>query len=218
MLRLLARSALGSDITSYTTLSSGPRRPGDLDGPEEYHVVLIDNGRTKMLSGPFREMLRCIRCGACMNHCPVYMSVGGHAYGSVYPGPMGSVLTPIISGHEAAGDLPHACTLNGRCQEVCPVRIPLPDLLRRHRHEQWEANFISSNVRWGVSAWAWLAQRPRLYRVTTHAAMRLLGWAARARGKGSFQWLPLAGSWTTGRDMPAPQGQTFMAQWRGRQR
>ena len=215
MLRLLARSALGSEITSYTTLSTGPKRPGDLDGPEAYHVVLIDNGRTNMLSGHFREMLRCIRCGACMNHCPVYMSVGGHAYGSVYPGPMGAVLTPMISGHEAAGELPHACTLNGRCQSVCPVKIPLPDLLRRLRHEQWEQKLVSGTVRFGISAWAWVAQRPRLYRTTTSIAMRMLGWLG--RGKGAFRWLPLASGWTDGRDMPAPQGPTFSELWARRQ-
>lgn len=211
MLRLLARSALGSEITSYTTLSTGPRRPGEIDGPEEYHVVLIDNGRTKMLAGEFREMLRCIRCGACMNHCPVYMSVGGHAYGSVYPGPMGSVLTPMISGHEAAGELPHACTLNGRCQTVCPVKIPLPALLRRLRHEQWEQKLVTGKSRWGITAWAAIAQRPWLYRFLTGSAMRVLGLAGRRSG--AFRWLPLAGGWTAGRDMPAPQGPTFSALW-----
>ncbi len=211
MLRLLARSALGSEITSYTTLSTGPRRPGDLDGPEQYHVVLIDNGRSNMLAGAFREMLRCIRCGACMNHCPVYMSIGGHAYGSVYPGPMGAVLTPMIAGHEAAGELPHACTLNGRCQSVCPVKIPLPDLLRRLRHEQWEQKLVSGTTRWGIAAWAWFAQRPRLYRVATRLAMGVLGRLGRHRG--SFRWLPLGSGWTDGRDMPAPQGPTFSDQW-----
>ncbi len=110
-LRLLARSATGQETETYTTLSTGPRRRDDLDGPEEYHVVLVDNGRSKMLGGPFREMLRCIRCGACLNHCPVYTSIGGHAYGWVYPGPMGSVLTPLINGIDKAYDLPNACTL-----------------------------------------------------------------------------------------------------------
>ncbi len=97
-LRLLARSATGQETETYTTVSTGPRRADDLDGPQEYHVVLVDNGRSKMLGGPFREMLRCIRCGACLNHCPVYTAIGGHAYGWVYPGPMGSVLTPLING------------------------------------------------------------------------------------------------------------------------
>ncbi|MCC7250799.1 LutB/LldF family L-lactate oxidation iron-sulfur protein [Hyphomicrobium sp.] len=216
LLRLLARSALGLETTSYTTLSTGPRRPGDLDGPEQYHVVLVDNGRTKMLAGAFRPMLRCIRCGACMNHCPVYLSVGGHAYGSVYPGPMGSVLTPMIAGHEKAKELPHACTLNGRCQQVCPVKIPLPDLLRRLRHDQWEEGFIKGKARWGISLWSWLAARPALYRILTRLGITVLGIAGRSRG--SFTRLPLAGGWTTGRDMPAPQGTTFHAAWAKRKK
>jgi len=216
MLRLLVRSALGSDITSYTTLTTGPRRPGDRDGPQEFHVVLVDNGRSSMLSGPFREMLRCIRCGACMNHCPVYMAVGGHAYGSVYPGPMGAVLTPMIVGHEAAGELPHACTLNGRCQQVCPVKIPLPDLLRRLRHQQWEKQHVSALTRWGLGGWTFLATKPRLYHVVTSLAVRLLGYAGKRRG--AFRWLPLASGWTQGRDMPAPPGDTFTNLWARRQR
>ncbi len=216
LLRLLARSALGMEITSYTTFSSGPRRPGDLDGPEEYHVILVDNGRTNMLAGPYRPMLRCIRCGACMNHCPVYLSVGGHAYDSVYPGPMGAVLTPMIAGHEKAEELPHACTLNGRCQQVCPVNIPLPDMLRRLRHDQWEAGFISAKVRWGIGLWAWLATRPALYHAVTRIGMAVMGLVGRSRGRLSY--LPLAGGWTSGRDMPAPQGTTFHAAWARRKR
>ena len=216
LLRLLARSALGMDITSYTSFITGPKRPGDIDGPEAFHVVLIDNGRTKMLSGAYRSMLRCIRCGACMNHCPVYMSVGGHSYGWVYPGPMGAVLTPMIDGHETAKDLPHACTLNGKCQQVCPVKIPLPDLLRRLRHAQWEAHFISKTARFGISTWALLAKRPRLYHAMTSLIMPVL--ARCGRGKGAFKWLPLASGWTASRDLPSPEGRTFQAQWKRRQR
>ncbi|WP_072390849.1 LutB/LldF family L-lactate oxidation iron-sulfur protein [Hyphomicrobium sp. CS1GBMeth3] len=211
LLRLLARSALGMEITSYTTLSTGPRRPGDKDGPDEYHVVLVDNGRTKMLAGAFRPMLRCIRCGACMNHCPVYLAVGGHAYGWVYPGPMGAVLTPMIAGHDKASELPHACTLNGRCQQVCPVKIPLPDLLRRLRHDQWEAGLIKSKVRWGIGLWAWFAARPTLYRMSTRLIIAMLGLMGQSSGR--FKRLPLASGWTAGRDMPAPQGTTFHTAW-----
>ena len=126
LLRLLARSATGQDFSVYTTFSTGARRPGDLDGPEEYHVVLVDNGRSAMLGTEFQDMLRCIRCAACMNHCPVYGAVGGHAYGWVYPGPMGSVLTPALIGVDQAGHLPNASTFCGKCESVCPVKIPLP--------------------------------------------------------------------------------------------
>ena len=127
ILRVLARSATGQDMSVYTTLSTGPRRPGDPDGPEQYHVILLDNGRSAMLGTEFQDMLRCIRCGACMNHCPVYHAVGGHAYGWVYPGPMGAVLTPSLIGVDKAGHLPNASTFCGRCESVCPMRIPVAE-------------------------------------------------------------------------------------------
>jgi len=214
LMRLLVRSALGMDFSTYMTFASGKKLAGDVDGPEEYHVVLIDNGRTKMLGGPFQPMLRCIRCGACMNHCPVYMSVGGHAYNWVYGGPMGSVLTPIIAGLEKGHELPNACTLNGRCQQVCPVKIPLPDMLRRLRQEEWDKGFVAPRARLGLSAWAWVARRPALYRLAARvgaSAMRVMGGRT-----GRLTWLPLAGGWTGGRDMPAPQGRTFHDLWKAR--
>jgi len=211
LLRLLTRSALGMEATSYTTYSIGPRRDGDIEGPEEYHVVLVDNGRSDMLAGPYRPMLRCIRCAACLNHCPVYLAVGGHAYDAVYPGPMGAVLMPMIGGHEKAEELPHACTLNGRCEQVCPVKIPLPDLLRRLRHDQWEAGFIRGTARWGIAAWSWLATRPALYHRLARVVAAAGGYLGRSRGR--FRYLPLASGWTEGRDMPAPQGTTFQAAW-----
>jgi len=213
-LRLLARSATGQETETYTTISTGPRRPGDLDGPGEYHVVLVDNGRSQMLGGQFRDMLRCIRCGACMNHCPVYGAVGGHAYGWVYPGPMGSVLTPLFTGLDVAYDLPNACTLNGRCQSVCPVKIPLPDLLRELRHRQYEEKITPAYQRLALSTWAFLAKRPRFYHAVMRIPIGVLGWLGRGRGR--FGSLPLASAWTKCREMPAPQGKTFQQAWRER--
>jgi L-lactate dehydrogenase complex protein LldF len=212
LLRLLGRSATGQEMSSYTTVSTGPRRDGDLDGPEQYHVILVDNGRSRMLGSEFREMLRCIRCGACLNHCPVYGSVGGHSYGWVYPGPMGSVLTPLIVGLDKARHLPNACTLNGRCQEVCPMSIPLPKMLRRLRMREFESRLTPARLRFAIRGWAWLATRPRLYRWVTGAAARVLGLLGRRRGR--FHWLPFAGGWTSVRDLPAPSGETFHAAWR----
>jgi L-lactate dehydrogenase complex protein LldF len=209
-LRLLARSATGQETETYTTFSTGPRRADDLDGPEEYHVVLVDNGRSKMLAGRFREMLRCIRCGACMNHCPVYGSIGGHAYGWVYPGPMGSVLTPLIKGLDNAYDLPNACTLNGRCASVCPVKIPLPDLLRELRHMQHKQELSPPMQRRALKLWRFAATRPRLYHFGERIAARLLSAIAR---KGSIRRLPLASGWTDARDLPAPSGRTFLELW-----
>jgi L-lactate dehydrogenase complex protein LldF len=210
-LRLLARSATGQETETYTTLSTGPRRAGDLDGPDEYHVVLVDNGRSRMLAGPYREMLRCIRCGACLNHCPVYGAIGGHAYGWVYPGPMGSVLTPLIKGLDAAYDLPNACTLNGRCASVCPVKIPLPDLLRKLRHQQFEQAITPRRQRAALALWRHAATRPRLYHALERVAARLL---ARLGGRsGRIRRLPGASGWTAGRDLPAPSGRTFLERW-----
>ena len=215
LLRLLGRSATGQELTSYTTLFTGPRRDGDGAGPEHFHVVLLDNGRSEMLGGELRDMLRCIRCGACLNHCPVYSAVGGHAYGWVYPGPMGSVLTPQFIGLEQAGDLPNASTLCGRCEEVCPMSIPLPELLRRQRVRQHRAKLGHKRARWALALWAALARRPRLYQALTRPAAWLL--ARLAGRKGRLRRLPLLGGWTSMRDLPAPQGRTFQQQWQARQ-
>ena len=211
LLRVLARSATGQDLSVYTTFSTGPKRAGDPDGPEEYHVVLMDNGRSSMIGTEFQEMLRCIRCGACMNHCPVYHSVGGHAYGSVYPGPIGAVLTPALAGIEAAHHLPNASSFCGRCEEVCPVRIPLPKLMRHWREEEFARHLQPAAMRSGLGTWAWFAKRPKLYRAATRAAMGSLKLLSRGRGK--FAKLPLAQGWTRHRDMPAPQGKTFQQLW-----
>jgi L-lactate dehydrogenase complex protein LldF len=212
-LRLLARSATGQETETYTTISTGPRRADDLDGPEEYHVVLVDNGRSKMLAGRFKDMLRCIRCGACMNHCPVYGAVGGHAYGWVYPGPMGSVLTPLIKGLDNAYDLPNACTLNGRCASVCPVKIPLPDLLRELRHMQHQQDITPVMQKRALKLWRYVATRPKLYHALEQIGARVLSGIAR---KGRIRSLPLAGAWTAARDLPAPAGRTFMELWQGK--
>ena len=201
-------------MSVYTTLSTGPRRPGDPDGPEEYHVVLLDNGRSAMLGGPFAEMLRCIRCGACMNHCPVYHAVGGHAYGWVYPGPMGAVLTPLLIGVAEGGQLPNASTFCGRCEAVCPMRIPLPKLMRHWREREFERRLTPPLARAGLRLWAFFAKRPALYRLAVEPAMRALGLIGRRRGR--FAWLPFAGGWTRWRDLAAPQGATFQSRWRAK--
>ncbi len=212
LLRLLARSATGQDFSVYTTFSTGPRRPGDLDGPEQYHVVLLDNGRSAMLGTEFQDMLRCIRCSACMNHCPVFGVVGGHAYGWVYPGPMGAVLTPALIGVDKAGHLPNASTFCGRCESVCPMKIPLPGMMRHWREREFERHLGPPFVRRNLALWAWLVRRPGIYRLATRAAALALGLAGRRHGR--FRRLPLAGGWTAGRDLPAPEGETFFSRYR----
>jgi L-lactate dehydrogenase complex protein LldF len=216
ILRVLARSATGQDFSNYTTLSTGPKRPGDPDGPEEYHVVILDNGRSNVLGTEFQDMLRCIRCGACLNHCPVYQAVGGHAYGWVYPGPIGAVVTPALTGIENAKHLPNASTFCGRCEEVCPMRIPLPRLMRHWREKEFEKHLTPGGIRSGLKVWAWFAKRPRLYQFGTRLAARLLN--NLGRDKGRLSRVPLASGWTAYRDFPAPQGKTFQQMWKERQR
>ncbi len=211
VLRVLARSATGQEVSVYTSFCTGPRRPGDLDGPEEYHVVLLDNGRSKLLGTEFHDMLRCIRCGACLNHCPVYRAVGGHAYGWVYSGPMGAVLIPALIGLEEAAHLPNASTLCGRCEDVCPMRIPLPRMLRAWRERQNDAKQTSWRARAGLSAWTFFAARPWLYRPLAALAIRAFG--NLAGGKGRLRRVPFLGGWTAARDLPAPEGETFMTLW-----
>ncbi|MGH6989106.1 MAG: LutB/LldF family L-lactate oxidation iron-sulfur protein [Stellaceae bacterium] len=215
LLRLLARSASGQEFSTYTTVSSGPRRAEDTDGPAQYHVVLLDNGRSAMLGTEFQDMLRCIRCGACFNHCPVYGSIGGHAYGWVYGGPMGSVLTPQLIGLKEAGNLPNASTFCGRCEAVCPMKIPLPKMMRHWREREFERHLQPTRYRAGLKFWAFLVRRPTLYHIATDIAANLLGLMGRSRGR--FRALPLAQGWTKSRDMPAPEGKTFLALWRERQ-
>ncbi len=215
MLRLLVRSATGQPITSYTSFYSGPRRVEDSDGPVETHLVLLDNRRTDILASSYREMLQCIRCGACLNHCPIYIGVGGHSYGSVYQGPMGSVLTPLLTSLEDSAALPNACTTCGRCEEVCPAVIPLPDLLRELRHEETTRKLSSGRWRLGIRVHGALARHPWLYR-------RLTGWLIPVlyrlgRSAGALKTLPLAAGWTQYRDFPAPQESTFMQQYSKRQ-
>ncbi len=216
LLRLLARSATGQDFSVYTTFSTGVRRPGDLDGPDEYHVVLIDNGRSAMIGTEFQEMLRCIRCAACMNHCPVYGAVGGHAYGWVYPGPMGSVLTPGLLGVDKAGHLPNASTFCGKCESVCPVKIPLPKLMRHWREREFERHLSPTAYRTNLGLWAFFARRPSLYRLATRIGAKALALLGRKRGR--LASLPFAAGWTEGRDLPTPEGDTFFARYARAQR
>jgi L-lactate dehydrogenase complex protein LldF len=207
ILRLLARSATGQEITTYTTFATGPRRDRDPDGPGAYHVVLLDNGRSEMLGNEFADMLRCIRCGACLNHCPVYGAIGGHAYGSVYPGPMGAVLTPQLQGIDHARDLPHATSFCGRCEAVCPMDIPLPDMMRSWRERDFARGNPPFSERLVLKIWAFAAKRPRIYHALAGAIARFL--ARRARARGALSRLPLAKAWTGTRDLPSPQGRTF---------
>jgi len=215
LLRLLARHGTGQSVTNYISVTTGVAQPGEA-GPAHFHIILLDGGRTKLIGSELQAMLRCIRCGACMNHCPVYQNIGGHAYGWVYPGPMGAILTPSYVGLENALDLPHAATLCNQCGVVCPVKIPLPDLLRKLREKQFERGLRPWLERAGLALWGWLAQHPALYALATAIGARVL---RRMGGRERLiHALPLAGGWTGGRDLPAPPGKTFRKLYAQRRR
>ena len=216
LMRLLPPHGTGQTISNYISVTTGVKGQGEHDGPQHFHIILMDGGRTGLLGGELQAMLRCIRCGACMNHCPVYQSVGGHAYGWVYPGPMGSVLTPAYVGLENALDLPNAATLCNQCGVVCPVKIPLPDLMRKLREQQFERGLKPWPERMGLALWGWAAKRPAIYAMMTALGARVLAWMGGA-GKLIHQ-LPLGGGWTAGRDLPAPEGRTFRALYSSRSR
>ncbi len=212
MLQLLGRSATGQKLTVYTSLITGPSRPEEPWGPEEVHVVIIDNGRTRALANDLAEILYCIRCGACLNVCPVYKTIGGHAYGSVYPGPVGSIVSPILGGMPAFADLPYASTLCGACQEVCPVRIDLPTLLLRLRQK---------SVKQGKSP-AWLTLGMRVYQAIARApwrfqlAARLANVFSQLAGGGWFEGKipgPLS-AWTRFRAFPPFAHRSFQKQYK----
>jgi len=214
LLRLLPRHGTGQSITNYISITTGVRGAPDLDGPGHFHIILVDAGRTKLIGGDMQAMLRCIRCGACMNHCPVYQSVGGHAYGWVYPGPMGSILTPIYVGLENARDLPNAATLCGQCSVACPVKIPLPELLRKLRERQYEQGLKPWHEVAALRLWGWLAQRPALFGLAMRLQARLLRMLANPDGM--IRSLPFGGGWTDRRDFPAPEGRTFRELYKAR--
>lgn len=216
LLRLLTRSATGQDITSYVTLASGPRRKTDADGPDEFHVVLVDNGRSDVLASPAREVLKCIRCGACLNHCPVYGAVGGHAYGAVYPGPIGAALNPGLEGLRETHHLPEASSFCGRCEEVCPVKIPLTQIMRHWRNITFSQGLSPSGLRWGLKIWGQLARRPRLYRMAAGFGARVM--VLLSRGRKRLRFLPVARGWFEYRDLPIPSRKSFQAQWRARKK
>ena len=179
-------------------------------------MVLLDNRRSDIIGSNYQDMLACMRCGACLNHCPVYIGAGGHAYGWVYPGPMGSVLTPLLTSLEQASELPNACTGCGRCAEVCPAAIPLPDLLRDLRADENRQHITPARWRWGMKLHSWLVRFPTVYHLLTGIGIGIMH--RLGRRSGAFRSLMLANGWTQVRDFPAPEGDTFMRQWRQKQR
>ena len=223
VLTVLARSATGQASSVYTNVITGPRRrgggrggpeAGDPDGPEELHIVILDNGRSRLLGTPLSEILYCVRCGACLNVCPVYRLIGGHAYGGVYPGPVGSVVMPGLHGVEGWSELAHASSLCGACRDACPVKIDLPHLLLAVRREAAARQLAPLWIRAAMPVYAAVVTRPWLYRWVGRAAARLArvvqheGWIRRLPG-------PL-GAWTASRDFPIPAARSFVEEHQAR--
>ncbi|HEY8665488.1 MAG TPA: LutB/LldF family L-lactate oxidation iron-sulfur protein [Tepidisphaeraceae bacterium] len=214
MLKLLARSATGQAMTVYTSLFGAPRAPGEKDGPEEFHLVLMDNGRSEILASEYRETLRCIRCGACLNACPVYRKIGGHAYGSVYPGPIGALITPLFKGLGNFKDLPQASSLCGACYEACPVKINIPQHLINMRRDIVNSRLNGFWERFVYRTWARALKSSFMYRWIG----RMQKWMLRRRAvNGWVHKMPkVAAGWTQIRDMPAPAAKTFHQLWKTR--
>ena len=198
---------------------TGPRRSPAEDGPEQVHIILVDNGRSNALAGEMAEILYCIRCGACLHVCPVYRNLGGHAYDSVYPGPMGIVVTPVLRGPSEWSELPQASSLCGACTEACPVRIDIPRMLLQLRSDSVERDEAPAWLRWGLSAYAWAATHPRLFRLSGRLGGLAQKLTPRAQGWTTKMPGPLAG-WTDSRAFPPLAKQSFSERWekeRGRE-
>jgi L-lactate dehydrogenase complex protein LldF len=211
-LAILARSATGQKLSSYTTLVRGPRQPGELEGPDEFHLILMDNGRSKQIAGPLREALYCLRCGACLNVCPVYRQIGGHAYGHTYPGPIGILLTAMLHGEESVKDLAHASSLCGACKEVCPVRIDIPRMLVELRQHLEQDRIAPRGERVLFKALRRVLMSPAVFRLSAVLGRLLQRPFAK---NGRLTALPFVFSrWTDARDLPPVASKTFHERWK----
>ncbi|MGG4398279.1 LutB/LldF family L-lactate oxidation iron-sulfur protein [Paenibacillus thiaminolyticus] len=213
MLNLLARSATGQKLTTYTSFITGPRQRGDLDGPEELHIIILDNGRSAQLGDPqFQQVLHCIRCAACLNVCPVYRHVGGHTYGSVYSGPIGAVLTPLLQQDmKEAGTLAYASSLCGACYEACPVKIPLHDMLVHLRARKVKEGYTPQTERLGFQLFGKVFSHVKWYRMAGKAAY--YGQKPLVRGGVIRKGPGPLGGWTASRTFPAIPKQSFRDRW-----
>lgn len=214
-LTMLARSAVGARLTGYNTWLTGPKKEGESDGPEEFHLVIVDNGRSKVLGSPFHDILRCIRCGACMNTCPAYRHIGGHGYGSIYPGPVGAVLSPLLGGYKDFKNLPYACSLCTACDDVCPVRIPLSSLILQHRRVMAESGITPPMERRAVQLFNYANRHSGLWKVGMVVGARAAQLMIR-NGKIPFNIGPISG-WTAARDLPDADGESFRSWYKKHQ-
>ncbi|WP_175638581.1 LutB/LldF family L-lactate oxidation iron-sulfur protein [Metabacillus schmidteae] len=217
MVSLLCRSSVGQKLTSYITGLTGPKDDGDVDGPEEFHLVIVDNGRSNILGTEFQSALHCIRCAACVNVCPVYRHVGGHSYGSIYAGPIGAVLTPLLGGYEDYKELPYASSLCAACTDACPVKIPLHELLIKHRRKIVEDEKKSPfGEKLAMKGFQLAASSPSLYKTGTKSASSVMAPFTKENSiqKGPGPMKP----WTDVRDFPAPSKERFRDWYKKREK
>lgn len=207
LITMLARSAVGAKLTGYNTWLTGPRLEGETDGPEDFHLVIVDNGRSDILASEFKEVLRCIRCGACLNTCPAYRQIGGHGYGSIYPGPIGAVISPLLGGYEEFKDLPYACSLCTACNSVCPVRIPLAQLINKHREKMVEQNLRPPLEKLSILGFNFANSHPAVWKVGVNMGAKLMNKLIKD-GKAPIS-VGALGEWTKARNLPQSDGESF---------
>lgn len=214
LITMLARSAVGAKLTAYNTWLTGPRVEGETDGPEDFHLVIVDNGRSAILESEFQEVLRCIRCGACLNTCPAYRQIGGHGYGSIYPGPIGSVISPLLGGYEEFKELPYACSLCTACNSVCPVKIPLAQLILKHREKIVEKGMTPALERLSIFGFTFANSHPTLWKVGVNIGAKVANKLIK-NGKAPLEVGALA-EWTKARDLPTGDGESFREWFKNR--
>jgi L-lactate dehydrogenase complex protein LldF len=207
LITMLARSAVGARLTGYNTWLTGPREDGHVDGPQAFHLVIVDNGRSQILGSAFRDILRCIRCGACINTCPAYRHIGGHGYGSIYPGPVGAVISPLLGGYQDFKDLPYACSLCSACDNVCPVRIPLSSLILKHRRVMAESGITPKPEQRMMKMFNYVNSHPTWWKVGMITGARTASWFIK-NGKMPIE-VGAIGEWTEARDLPNADGESF---------
>ncbi|EMH0133811.1 iron-sulfur cluster-binding protein [Proteus mirabilis] len=216
LITMLARSAVGLRLTGYNTWLTGPKENDNVDGPEDFHLVIVDNGRSKIIGSEFKDILRCIRCGACMNTCPAYRHIGGQGYDSIYPGPVGAVLTPLLGGYKDFKNLPYVCSLCTACDSVCPVKIPLSNLIKKHREVMVEQGITPTTERNITRVFNYVNRHPMLWKVGMNMGAHATKWFIK-EGKAPLN-IGAIKAWTEARNLPVGDGESFRSWFKKHQK
>ncbi len=216
LITMLARSAVGLRLTGYNTWLTGPKENDNVDGPEDFHLVIVDNGRSKIIGSEFKDILRCIRCGACMNTCPAYRHIGGQGYDSIYPGPVGAVLTPLLGGYKDFKNLPYVCSLCTACDSVCPVKIPLSNLIKKHREVMVEQGITPTTERNITRVFNYVNRHPMLWKVGMNMGAHATKWFIK-EGKVPLN-IGAIKAWTEARNLPEGDGESFRSWFKKHQK